>query len=135
MIERWTQWKPIDNLSSKYYIESFSLNNDGFILTLIDAQDQKQKIVVDFAQAVSTFRRINGDLRHAIIENLYQYYGKKFFDEWTFFKVINSHYIEEIMEESWEIFEREEFTNIVFVTPNSILELTIRCDPNILFIA
>ena len=134
MIGRWVRWKPVDDLSVKYEIESFSLDDDGFVLMLADVQDPKKKVQVHFAQDVTTFRRIKGDLRLVVIENLYQRYGKEFIDDWTFFKATDSYYVRTIMEDSLEIFSSEEFNHVAFITPNSILELTIGCDPSILFV-
>ena len=43
MTEQWSQWKPINNLAGKYYIESISDNINGLKIVFLNGTMKQKK--------------------------------------------------------------------------------------------
>ncbi len=94
MIEQWFKWKPVKNLSSKYYIESITDGIEGFIIVLSDASDEKKKVKVVFEDSVHAYRSTDESFRQNTIDALDEIYGTLFYSEWTLFKIVDSEYMQ-----------------------------------------
>ncbi len=131
MQEKWIRWEPISNLSAKYYIDSISDNIKEFKIVLSEYRDKKKKVQVIFKNSVDAYRSTDESFRLGTIYNLGDQYGKKFYAEWTFFKVINSTYILWISEQSFGITDSLSFIHFSFIAEDSILDVVTTYEPRV----
>jgi hypothetical protein len=129
--EQWIKWEPIKNLAPKYYIDSISDNIDEFSITLSDA-DNKNKIKVTFETLVLSYRSTNESFRLSIIKYLDECNIE--YSKWTFFKIINSTYIQWLSEQSYGIIESIPPTHFSFVAGDSIVDVIAVYEPKVDFI-
>ena len=134
--EQWIKWEPIKNLSSKYYEESFSDDENGLKFILVDAINKRRRITVEIRS--DSYLKRNQEFRQATINFLDKHYGSKFHSEWTFFKIINSKYIKWLSEESYGVFDLNDdeypLNHFVFLTENSIIDIVDSWEPKVKFI-
>lgn len=134
MTEQWIKWEPMEGLSAKYFIESIMFNREILRVILINVHDKNQKIQVLFDKTISTFRVTNGVLRLKTIDTINKKYGATFCDEWTFFKVTNSEYVQSLVKDSCETYDPEKFNHLVLIGENSIIEFADSDKPIVSFI-
>lgn len=131
MAEQWVRWRPIEGLSSKYYIELIEDNFNGFKIVLSDANDEKNKINVIFESSVHAYRSTDESFRQSTINIINEVYGIQFYSEWTFFKVVDSEYIQWLSAQSYSIAESEPLIHFSFLAVDSIVDVIAAYEPKI----
>ncbi len=134
MQEKWSQWKPLDNLADRYYIESISVSIDGFKILLVDAQKESKKVSVLFPHSVHAFRNTDETFRLLTIGYLDENYAPKFYGDWTFFKVENSEYLKWLSEQSHGISDSYKVIHFSIITDDEILDLAASYEPTVTFV-
>lgn len=131
MSEQWIKWEPDNDLSPKYYIESITDSLEGFIIILSDNNDKKKKVKVIFKESVHAYRSTDESFRQSTINILDESYGTHFYTEWTFFKVINSEYIQWLSKQSYSIVDSEPLIHFSFLSVDSIIDVIAAYEPQI----
>ena len=129
--EQWIQWKPINNLSPKYYIKSISDDIEGLKILLSDVKNEKQIVKIMFDDSTHSYRSTDESFRLSTINSLDKKYGTKFYSEWTFFKVDNSKYISWLSEQSYEIAESENLMHFSLIAVDSIVDVIAAYEPSV----
>ncbi|MBM7615098.1 hypothetical protein JOC73_001660 [Alkaliphilus hydrothermalis] len=131
MSEQWVEWKPVDGLSQKYYIESISDVLDGFRIVLSDADKEENKVNVIFENSVHAYRSTDESFRQSTINILDEAYGTQFYSEWTFFKVVNSEYMKWLSVQSYNIIDSESLIHFSFFAVDSIVDVIAAYEPKV----
>lgn len=131
MMEKWIKWEPIKGLSPKYYIESISDNINGFEIILFEGHDNKEKVHVIFENSVDAYNCSEEGFRLKTIWNLGDKYGKDFYGDWTFFKVINSKYLQWLSKESVEMYDSLSLIHFSFLAADSVLDVVTTYEPRV----
>ena len=133
MTEQWIQWVPINNLVSKYYIDSVIDDIKNFRIIFSELNNKNNRLQVVFKNSVGIYRNTNESYRLKIMDDLNKKYGKKFYGDWTFFKIENSEYIKWLMSQSYDTID-ESSIHFVFVAADSILDVVTTYEPEFKFI-
>ncbi len=131
MTEQWIQWRPIDGLGEKYYIDYISDDFQAFKIYLSQEDDEEKKVLMTFENSISAYRRIDETFRLKLISDLKEKYGSNFYGKWTFFRVDNSAYIKWISEQSCGISSDIPFVHFSLIGFNSILDIITTYEPKI----
>ncbi len=131
MQEQWVQWKPVNNLSTKYNIDAISDSLDNFKVELTDYNNGKNKVIVTFENSVDAYRTTDETFRLNCINTLDKQYGPDFYGKWTFFKVTNSKYIQWLSEESCTISDSLPLVHFSFIAANCILDVVTTYEPKV----
>ena len=127
--EKWTQWKPIKNLSTKYSIDFIIDNINNFEMLLFDTNNKKKVIKIELDGTPEAYRKIDISLRWNTINFLDEKYGYKFYKEWTFFKIQNSKYISWLSEESY--ITNPNLRHFAIITNKSLVDILDFHEPKI----
>lgn len=132
--EIWHKWEPsVSGLSKKYSIKSIEDIIGECNIYLYD--NEKNDVVrVNFYESTDILRRTNTNYRSAELNRLSTEYGESFFKEWTFFKISNSQYTRDLVEESYGMLDAAYCTHFVFVGSNCIVDVITDHEPKIEFI-
>jgi hypothetical protein len=133
--EQWAQWRPIDNLSAKYYVDSISDTLEGFTIQLSTENKHDGAVLVVFEISVDAYRSTDESYRLSTISDLSKRYGDSFYGTWTFFKVSNSEYLQWLSTQSFEITDTLDFIHFAFVTGDSILDVICIYEPKVKFVS
>ncbi len=122
MQEQLIKWEPVSGLSEKYAIEFIGMDDFErcFKIIFIDILDRKNKIAVRLDCYPDIFRITKTECNASL--------------EWTFFKVINSSYIQWLLSESFFfgfINKTHPFTHYSFVATNFILDVVSSEEPKV----
>lgn len=128
MIEQWIQWIPINNLISKYYIDTIIDDLENFRIILSELNNRNNKIQVIFKNSVDAYRSTDESYRLKIIDELNKQYGKQFYVDWTFFKIEKSEYIKWLVNQSYDTIS-ESSIHFAFVAADSILDVVTTYEP------
>lgn len=133
MQEQWKRWEPINHLKPKYEIDSFCLTDGYGTIVLFDINNQNKKIELQFTNLSNTiFKKSNDDLTFNKIKFLKEKYGTQFYEEWSFFIIINSFFIEWLAIESPLIgYMSNKFTHFAIITPTTIFDIVSIDEPKI----
>ena len=132
--EIWHKWEPLVNgLSKKYIIKSVDNVIGEYNIYLYDNEKNKT-IRVNFYESTAISRRTNIKYRSAELNKLAAEHGKEFYEEWTFFKISNSAYVRELVEESYGMLNPAYCIHFVIVGSNCIVDVITDHDPKIEFI-
>lgn len=131
MNEKWTQWKPLENLSKRYYIESTSSSIDGFTIILADAIGDSPKVKITFENGVNAFRNSEEAFRLSTIHYLNESYGNVFYGNWTFFKAENSEYLKWLSEQSGTISDYYGVMHYCLITDDEMLDIAATYEPSV----
>lgn len=134
MTEQWIKWVPLPDLAKKYYIDALSDTEEGFTILLSESDNKQKRIKIIFKNSVSAYRITDETFRHRLICNLSDQYGSEFYGEWTFFKVLNSHYLQWLSEQSAGIADSLRFTHFSIIAADSILDIATTYEPKITLI-
>lgn len=129
MQEKWTQWKPINGLYKKYYIDSVSDSKKGFTILLSSQEDPQKKVLIDFSQSVEAYRSINESLFLETIHSLHQKYGDAFYVEWTLFKIENSDFLQWVKVQSYEISDAYNLQHFCILGIDFIVDVLTNYEP------
>jgi hypothetical protein len=134
MHEQWTRWEPILNLAKSYYIESVHNDKQGFKIILRDENYNNKSIEVMFENSVYSYACTDDTSIGTIINKLYSTYGAAFYRDWTFFKVSNSHYIQRLIEQSYDVIRSRPLIHFSFITVDSMLDIIADYEPKVVLI-
>ncbi len=133
MNEQWMKWEPVKGLSTKYYLNSVTDNDDaGFKIELVEFENRKKKATFLFSDWVYSYRYIEEIFALNKINFLKKKYGENFLN-WTFFKVTNSQYIQWLSQESHTISDNRQLQHFSFRTMDSVLDVINDSDPIVEF--
>lgn len=131
MQEQWVKWEPIKGLFQKYYIESILDSINGFEIVLFEGHDKKEKVHVVFENSIDAYKCSEEGFRLKTIWELGDKYGKDFYGDWTFFKVINSRYLQWLSEESVGMYDSLSFIHFSFLVADSVLDVVTTYEPKV----
>ena len=135
MHEQWTQWRPIEQLAPKYYMTALIDDVTGFYVRLGESKNNPRGLFITFEDSIGAYRITDeGDCARKLLY-LNDTYGHDFFAKWSFFKVVNSEYLEWISQEAGGIFDPKSTEHLVVITENSMIDMVSRCEPKIEIIA
>ncbi len=127
--EEWLRWKPIDNLAKQYSIASIIVDNtEGFKLTLFDVNNRNKKVCILF-DSVELYCREIKSLTLKRLHILGEQYSVEFVTSWTFFKVINSNYVQLIADQSYGAIPAEWLTHFSIRAVDSWVDIVNRGEP------
>ena len=89
-MESMIKWEPIKNISSKYYVEAVSDGINGFSVTLLNAKDEHNKLIIKFGNSVNFFKSTTETFTYKRLDALVEKYGLNFITDWTLFKISNA---------------------------------------------
>ena len=134
MLEQLVRWEPLNNLSKKYKIESLVDDVNTIKIVFSDLYKVEKRMSFLFEETVRVYKKTNKNAWISSIETFGQKTEKILFDEWTFFKVVNSKYILLLAEESCGFFQPEWFIHFVFAGENIIVEVVAGGEPIVEFV-
>ena len=129
MEEKWIQWRPLENLASKYYIDSVVDMIDNFTVNLVDARSEKHKVEIVFLEGVEAYTRVDESFRVKIIHELGEKYGTGFYGDWTFFKVDNSAYVKWLSDQSYTWSDKHTLTHFCLISADVLLDIVTNYEP------
>ena len=132
--EEWIKWEAVTGLSQKYDIKSVHDDFDGLTIVFSDKKNKKKEIHVIFDGWIACYRSADETYMDHRVRNLFSKYGSNFFCDWTFFKVINSEYLQYISETSGTISDHTPLIQFAFFTDDSIFEILVAYEPKIEFV-
>jgi hypothetical protein len=130
LIEEWKKWIPSKELSLKMYIEKVIDDKKGLQL-FCQSKDEKITIKICFENFVLSYRNTDEGRRLKMLKFLTEKYGKEFYAEWSFFKVINSTYIEWFNQETYNMYSDYNIEHYVFLTCDDVVEVLSTYEPQI----
>lgn len=135
MLEKWVKWMPVEGLSPKYYIESLSSGIcNGLIITMSAASAAnaaEKKVKVIFEESVHAYRCTDESFRQSTLYDINKVYGTPFYSEWTFFKVVNSGYLQWLSTQSFNIVDTEPLTHFSFLATDVVIDVIAAYEPKI----
>ena len=134
MVEKWTQWKPIEGLASKYYIKSVSDEIEGFKIILVPLKPKQSSIEILFKDGVDSYLRIDESFRQKLIHEIDKEYGLEFYKNWTLFKVSNSRYLSWLSDQSYEWSNVYDFIHFSLIASDSTIDIVVNYEPEVKFI-
>jgi hypothetical protein len=121
-------------LSQSYYIDSISNNEEGFKIVLSESNNKEKKLLVIFENSVDCYRSTNESYTGIIIRELNEKYGKDFYVDWTFFKIIDSEHLKWLSEKSGGLSNTCPLQHLVFFSVDELLEVICTYEPIFEFI-
>jgi len=129
-MEEWIRWEPVNDLSGKYYLDSWSWPEEGLLIGLSNEKKAK-KIQILFAGTIGSFRYINESFCFKICGNLSEKYGDEFYKNWSFFKIENSEYLKLMSDSSHGWADRFHFKHFCIVGGDEIIDIVVNSDPEV----
>lgn len=134
MTEQWKRWEPIQGLDEKYRIVNITDSLEEFTIELVSTNNKQNRVLVVFEISVRAYKFADESFKQNLINHLGTEYEKKFFTEWTFFKVDNSAYMQWLFEESLGWSDAFSFMHLSLVGYDSIIDIASDYEPTITFI-
>ena len=134
MQEKWSQWKPLENVANEYYIKSITITGKEFVILLEDARTDSPQVSISYPTFINNFRSNEEAFRLLTISYLKEKYGVKFYSEWTFFKIENSQYLKWISEQSYGISDGCKLNHFCILTDDEFFDFVSSSEPKVEFI-
>ncbi len=131
MKEKFIKWEPIKNLGGKYYIESIEDNFDGLKIILSGPKENDNKVQILFDSNVLSYKSTDESFAQKLAVDLHDCYGKGFYGDWTFFKVLDSNYISFLSAQSYGWSDNLEPTHYCFICSEFVLDVISDDDPKV----
>ena len=135
--EVWHKWLPDDpNLSKKYVVTAIEDIIGAFNIYLHDKRIQKS-ICLNFYKSALIFRKTDINYRFAELERISSEQSEQkesFCKEWSFFKISDSEYLNELIEEACGILNPQNFIHFVIVGSNCVVDVITNYEPMIIHI-
>lgn len=132
--EIWHKWLPnAENLSKKYSVAAVDDIIGEFNIYLYDEKSSK-KICVNFYDSTDISRRTNIFFRSAELELISLRNGENFFKDWSFFKISDSKFIQDLVKESYGMLNAAYSIHFVIVGSNCVVDVVTNYEPKIEFI-
>jgi len=134
MQEEWTRWKPIPGLAADYYIESVIDTIDKFEIKLSSSQEGVKGLLITFEGSIHAYRNTEERYRLLTFKELSEKYDVDFYANWTLFKIINSSYLQWLLEQSHGISECFKLQHFCIFTSDFILDIADPSEPTVKFV-
>lgn len=130
--ENWLRWNPIPGLAKKYYLTELLHNiTAGFIIEMLNEDNQKVGVKIVFAEAVLAYRYTEESLPQFTVHYLRAKYEEEFYSAWCLFKIENSTYLKWITEESYGIYDDIKLTHFCILTSDQRLDIIVGYEPEV----
>lgn len=130
MQEKWSRWEPIAGLSTNYYSESIlDTAEDGFKIHIFDHTGKK--VLISFSNSVEAYRSTDDSFTYETLDFLNNNYGPEFYNNWTFFKIENSEYLEWLKKQSGGTFEMYSLKHFCIFTINAMIDIAVSYEPDV----
>ncbi len=131
-MENWARWEPISNLSGKYYVDTILLSEAGLIIRLFEGS---KKLELNFRYAADSYKYTNESFCFKIFGDLSSRYGDDFYNNWSFFKVTNSNYLQWLSEKSRTYSDYFPFQHFCIIGGNEIIDVLAQKEPEVTIIS
>lgn len=121
--EQWIKWEPIEDLNKTYEVANVNNSAQGFTI-LMEGTKAKKKIKICFTESIAAYRYVS------LVSKLS---SESLRGNWSFFKIINSSYLQWLSDESSGFFHMPYYTHFVFLGENSIIDVAANYEPTIIF--
>ncbi|WP_206920081.1 hypothetical protein [Alicyclobacillus suci] len=122
------RWLPSESVCGKYELDRISLDSEELVLDFTKSNGGDNcKIIFD--GVVLSFRNTDEGVRLRFLDVLSENKGDEFYSNWTFFKCLNSTYIDWVNAESYEKYADYRIEHYIFLGTNSMLEVISTFDP------
>ncbi len=132
---KWSNWKPLDDTSIYYYIESIIDSPNGFEVILANSnpkiKNDNQRVKIYFDGWVDAFRYTDEGLRLELWNKLDKKHETKFRSKKNFFKVENSEYLKWIDKESLWYIDAMKPTHYVIMDNECVLDIVATYEPTV----
>ena len=123
MLEQWSRWEPIKNLSSKYVIRGIKNNLDGLEFSFTEAYGKTKKIRIFFKDGVYAYRMTDESYWLNQFHNLNEKYGKGFYADWMFFRITQSEYLASLFPQGVEGLRPKTVIHYCLISYNFIFDI------------
>lgn len=124
MQESWIKWEPTAELAKKYRLYSIVENaEENFQIVLSELEDENKKVIIEFQGLVDAYRLRNLEFCQNTLHYLNEKYGHEFYQDWTFFKIDNSHYVELLSKKLNAFYETFQTTHFCIITEEVIIDI------------
>ena len=130
--EIWTHWKPIEGLSTRYYVESIEFSDEDFKVILSEEDNQNKTVTILFENSVFTYRHTDETFRSNLIFILYETHGEDFLSKGRFFKVLNSEYLNWLSCQSVTNSNTLDLTHFSIITLDAVVDIIAGYEPKVI---
>jgi len=132
MVEQWTRWEPIPNLAPKYSVYVLNFNKKGLRIELMDDEHENKIVEISFKRPVVAYTRTDESFILNLLCDLSNAYGDVFYGYWTFFKVTNSRYIQQISQNlRHTISDSSSLIHFVIMSGNDMVDIVSDYEPEV----
>jgi hypothetical protein len=130
--DQWIPWSPLNDIQGKYHLNAISYQNSILEITLeISLDGNTSRLIIQFAQDIIAYTCSPDLFRSRTINELEIVYGTAFYGRSTFFKVINSSYIDMIKLTSAMTDDATNLHHFVLITADNVIDVVASYEPNI----
>jgi len=130
MTEQWIQWTPCEDLHGKYMIKKLTADANGLIVDLYAYNGDNHIIEVACKPYAQASRYNSKQWRlHDLCNQLSKSYGEEFHKNWTFFKVLDSEYLEWLDDESGTVSSYCGIMHFCVLAENGVVDIGTDCAP------
>jgi len=134
MQEDWIRWEPLKGITGKYDVDYISDGKDGLVIKLYSETKETKAINVVFKDYADTYRHTNESFCFKVFGDLSEKYGAGFYGQWSFFKIINSDYVQWLSNQSCTYANEFTFIHFCFIGSDSIVDILARYEPIVTFL-
>lgn len=129
-MEEWNYWKPIQELSGKYYIDFLAISEERLMIQLSN-ENKVQKVEFIFDGTIDAYRYTNESFCFTIFAELSEKYGDDFYQNWSFFKIINSNYLQWLSKKSGTWANEFSFMHFCILGGDEVIDVLARYEPKV----
>lgn len=130
--DQWTSWSPLDDIRGKYDLDNISYQNDDLKITLKSlSDDNNHSVLVQFCHGIIAYRMTIELLRCCLIGELEIIYGTAFYNKSTFFKIINSSYIDMISLKTDISAVKNTLHHFALICADSVIDIVANYEPKV----
>lgn len=134
MKEQWIKWEPVGGLSARYSIKRLVDDVSVFTLYLSDIENPKKRVEVIFDSFIVSYRNTDESYCDKFAFDLRKEYGADFYVKWTFFRVLNSEYIQWVCQQAGEPYTSEDFYHFSLLTYDGQFDIVATYEPKVIVI-
>lgn len=121
MNEQFIKWYPFKNISDKYYIDAIIDNFEGLSILVVD-KSTNSNVRLIWECGVETYKCTDETARSIL-------WSDKQLTKWTFFEVLNSGYINWLVQQSCGIYKYDELKHYFIAAANCTLDIICTYEP------
>lgn len=130
-MEQWTRWIPCEGLEGNDYYMNAVIDKKPIFQTKLLDTDNKKSIVATFEKySVKTYRSAEETYTYKTLDEIHDRYGKEFYVGWSLFKVANSRYIAQLVEDGF-LEENVSLQHYAFFAVDFLVEVIATSDPKV----